>query len=268
MSEESKEFDSNFRSVGETEQAFSDHDEEMFFPEDKENKPLEKKPFSLIGNLLFLLTLGILIGISWLIYLSWCPLDTSTIPGFRQAENAPDLPKIIKQALERDATISLTEEDINRYLAYSLHPRQQGAMSILATNPGVGIKFHGGHKNPNGTTGHGYLEIIIERFTGVDTKQTISLYLTPTQHMDPHNYMALQTTLDFCNDEFLIGGIRIGGTIGQLSVPQGYMYFLLPAYENLLNACLPIVQLIEENGMGIHINDGTIQLSPPQKQSL
>ncbi len=76
--------------------------------------------------------------------------------------------------------------------------------------------------------------------------------------------MAVQTRFEFYNDETLPGGIHVGGTIGSLSVPQGYMIFLLPAFENLLQAYLPLIHMIEESGMGIHISEGRLNLTPPQ----
>lgn len=235
----------------------------------KKEKPVrEKTPFSLIGNLIFLFTIGILFAISWLVYTSWRPQDTANLPGFRQEENAPDIPKILKQAISRDASVTFSEEDLNRYLASSIHPQQHGAMAIFATNPAVGIRLHGGKERPDGTTGEGYMEIIIERYTGIDSRQTISLFLTPFQSMDPHNYMAVQTRFEFYNDEILPGGIHVGGTIGSLTVPQGYMYFLLSPFENLLQTYLPLIHMIEENGMGIHISDGRLNLTPPQKRTL
>ena len=187
---------------------------------------------------------------------------------FRQRENAPDIPRILKQAINRDASVSFSEEDINRYLASSIHPQQHGALAIFATNPAAGIRLHGGKERPDGTIGEGYMEIIIERYTGIDSRQTISLFLTPFQSLDPHNYMAVQTRFEFYNDETLPGGIHVGGTIGSLSVPQGYMIFLLPAFENLLQAYLPLIHMIEESGMGIHISEGRLNLTPPQKRTL
>lgn len=236
--------------------------------EEREKPTTRKASFSLIGNLIFLLTIAILVTISWMVYTSWCPQPTDTIPGFRQKAQAPDIPKILKQAITRDASVSFSEEDINRYLASSLHPQQHGPMAIFATNPAVGIRLHGGKEKEDGSMGNGYMEIIIERYTGVDSRQTISLFLTPFQSLDPHNYMSVLTRFEFYNDETLPGGIHIGGTIGKLSVPQGYMIFLLPAFENLLQTYLPIVHMIEENGMGIHISEGRLNLTPPQKRTL
>ena len=245
--------------------------EHFYDPDDQAvpEKPVrEKTPFSLVGNIIFLLTIAILAGISWLVYNSWQPQETSSLPGFRQKDNAPDMPKIVKQAVARDASVSFSEEDINRYLASSLQPKQHGALAIFATNPAVGVRLHGGKEKPDGSIGEGYMEIIIERYTGVDSRQTISLFLTPFQSMDPHNYMAVQTRFEFYNDKTLPGGIHVGGTIGGLSVPQGYMIFLLPAFENLLQACLPLIHMVEESGMGLHISDGRLSLTPPQKRTL
>ena len=106
--------------------------EHFYDPEDQgsREKPVrEKTPFSLIGNLIFLLTIAILAAIAWLVYSSWCPQKTDDLPGFRQRENAPDIPRILKQAINRDASVSFSEEDINRYLASSIHPQQQDRKS-------------------------------------------------------------------------------------------------------------------------------------------
>ena len=127
--------------------------EHFYDPEEQagQEKPVrEKTPFSLIGNLIFLFTIAILAAISWLIYSSWSPQNTADLPGFRQKENAPDIPKILKQAINRDASVSFSEEDINRYLASSVHPQQHGALAIFATNPAVGIRLHGVKEQPEG----------------------------------------------------------------------------------------------------------------------
>lgn len=197
--------------------------EHFYDPEDQgsREKPVrEKTPFSLIGNLIFLLTIAILAAIAWLVYSSWCPQKTDDLPGFRQRENAPDIPRILKQAINRDASVSFSEEDINRYLASSIHPQQHGALAIFATNPAAGIRLHGGKERPDGTIGEGYMEIIIERYTGIDSRQTISLFLTPFQSLDPHNYMAVQTRFEFYNDETLPGGIHVGAPSAAFPFPR------------------------------------------------
>ena len=50
--------------------------EHFYDPDDQAvpEKPVrEKTPFSLVGNIIFLLTIAILAGISWLVYNSWQP---------------------------------------------------------------------------------------------------------------------------------------------------------------------------------------------------
>lgn len=138
----------------------------------------EKTPFSLIGNLIFLFTIAILAAISWLIYSSWSPQNTADLPASCQRKTLRTSPNL-KQAINRDASVSFSEEDINRYLASSVHPQQHGALAIFATNPAVGIRLHGGKEQPDGAIGEGCMEIIIERYTGIDSRQTISLFLTP-----------------------------------------------------------------------------------------
>ncbi|UQT45312.1 hypothetical protein M5E88_03400 [Akkermansia muciniphila] len=64
------------------------------------------------------------------------------------------------------------------------------------------------------------MEIIIERYTGIDSRQTISLFLTPFQSLDPHNYMAVQTRFEFYNDETLPGGIHVGAPSAAFPFPR------------------------------------------------
>ncbi len=241
------------------------------FYEDDENpkkRRHEKKPFSLVGNIIFIITIGILLLIGWAIYVTWQPQDTSNIPGFRDKTNAPDIPKILQQAINRDISVSFSEEDINRYLAAHIQANQHGPAAIFATNPAVGVRLHGGKIGDDGSVGDGYMEIILERYTGVDSRHTISLYMTATQTIDTNNYMSAMTRFEFFNDEPLPGGIAVGGAIGKLPVPQGYMRFLLPAYENLLDTCFPLIRMIEESGLGIHFEEGRVNFTPPQRKTL
>ena len=58
--------------------------EHFYDPDDQAvpEKPVrEKTPFSLVGNIIFLLTIAILAGISWLVYNSWQPQETSSPAG-------------------------------------------------------------------------------------------------------------------------------------------------------------------------------------------
>ena len=129
--------------------------EHFYDPDDQAvpENPCGKNTLLLVGNIIFLLTIAILAGISWLVYNSWQPQETSSLPGFRQKDNAPDIPKIVKQAVARDASVSFSEEDINRYLASSLQPKQHGALAIFATNPAVGVRLHGGKESLTAPSG-------------------------------------------------------------------------------------------------------------------
>lgn len=238
--------------------------EQGFIAKKQAQKAAERAPFSLIGFIIFLATIAILGLMGLGIYYSWAPQDISEIDGYNQPENAPDIPALIKKSVQQERSLTLTEADVNRYLAANLTAVQHGPMTILASSPTIGIKFHQGKSTHDGTVPQGYIEIIIVRNIGTDGKQTVSAYITPTQTLGD-SQQDIRTKCEFQNDETFFGSIPVGGKIGSLPVPQGYIYFLTPALENLAEATEDLIDLIIDSGLHIQIEEGKIELIPPQR---
>ena len=212
----------------------------------------KRKPFSLVGNLVFLVTIGLILGIGWLVCLTWAPQDLSKLPGYRQAEGAPDILELVRQSDKNNSALTLTENDVNRYLASTVKAAQNGILSAVARPNGIGIRFH-----------EGYMEIIIERRVGINLRQTVSMYVTVIQEVDQASNLPV-TRLEYCVADDRNSFIKIGGSLGQLEIPQGYILFLRPAYENLASSYQELLTTIIDSGKIIRISPGRIDLLPYQ----
>lgn len=233
-------------------------EEGLYGKEDEEEPEGEERsvgtPFSLLGNLIFIFTISIILGIGWVVYQTWIPQDLSDLPGYRQADVAPNIPELLRQANKKNAALTLTESDVNRYLASTLKASQNGILSPLARPNGVGIRFH-----------DNYMEIIIERRIGISSMQTVSMYITVVQEVNGNSTLPV-TRLEFCAADDKNNVVSRGGTLGRLVVPQGYMIFLRPAFENLAGAYKELLDTIVDSGKLIRISEGRVDILPPPQQ--
>lgn len=178
--------------------------EHFYDPDDQAvpEKPVrEKTPFSLVGNIIFLLTIAhsgrhLLAGLQL--------LATS---GNELPAGLP--PKGQRPGHSQNSKAGRSEGRL-RLLLGGRHQPLSGLLPPAQATRSPGHLRHQSRRRrapawrqgkPDGSIGEGYMEIIIERYTGVDSRQTISLFLTPFQSMDPHNYMAVQTRFEFYNDK-------------------------------------------------------------------
>lgn len=209
-----------------------------------------RRPFSLLGNFIFLCTLGIIGVIGWVVVQTWIPQDLSTLPGYKKAGDEANIPELLRQAVKKNVTLTLTEEDVNKYIASTLKASQHGILSSIARPNGVGVRFH-----------EGYMEIIIERQIASQYLQTISLFVTVIQEEDPSSPLP-STRLEYRENNEKQSYIDKGGTLGSIAVPQGYMRLLLPAFENLADAYEDFLSSVIDNGRIIRISEGRIDLMP------
>lgn len=221
--------------------------------ENRENERPLRRPFSILGNLIFLCTLAIIGGIAWVVCLTWTPQDLSTLPGYKQAEPEINIPELLRQSYKKNTSLTLSEEDINRYIASTLKASQQGFLAPLAKPNGVGVRFH-----------DGYMEVIIERQLASHYLQTVSLFITVIQEEDPTSPIPV-TRLEYRENKPDASYIGKGGTLGKVTVPQGYMLLLQPAFENLATAYEDLLSSIIDNGRIIRISKGHIDLMPRQQ---
>lgn len=204
----------------------------------------------LVGRLIIF---GILIGIGFLIFWAWSPQDISQIPGLQENKKvAPNIPDLLERAQNGNFPLILSEQDINLYLNQKLNAVQTGPIGILSRFVGVYVKGY-----------DGYGEITFVREIG-GTYQTVSIYVRPSSQESLEGPMVVT---EYEGPRFL-GLIPIGGKIGNLPLPQGYLHFLLPGFESLAKTLEPELDLLLDAHRPLQIRPGELQIVPSKQGEL
>ena len=223
--------------------------------DDYEEEKKKHSSVSVLGNMIFLLTLSFLLGIGWLVYQTWIPQDLSSLPGYRKVEQSPNIPELLHKADKSNSVLTLSESDVNRYLASTLKASQNGVLSPFARPLGVGIRFH-----------DQFMEVVLERNTLSDKKQTVSMFITIRQEEKGAGQPPL-TRIEFCEGNKNGQYVKWGGKLGSLTVPQGYMIFLRPAFENLATAYKDFLSSLIDSGRLIQFSNGHVDLIPIRRDA-
>ncbi|MEG2327939.1 MAG: hypothetical protein RSB48_06565 [Akkermansia sp.] len=223
--------------------------------EEEDESTKKRSPISILGNLIFLLTITIILGIGWIVYQTWSPQDLSSLPGYRKAEHAPNIPELLRKADKTNSILTLNEDDVNRYLASTLKASQNGVLAPFSRPVGIGIKFH-----------DQFMEIIIERNVLSSMTQTVSIFITIHQEEGSAGHLPI-TRIEFCGKDDKSHFITHGGTLGSVTVPQGYMMFLRPAFENLATAYKDLLSSLIDSGRLIQFTKGQVDLMPARRDA-
>lgn len=137
-----------------------------------------------------------------------------------------DLRAVLRNALERNYPVTITEEELNQYLRQTIEARQGGLLGDHAEIGGVSVRLQ-----------DGFAEVITER-TVAGHPLTLSIYVRePTREIDVKGGQNSSAALDggayFPSVPKLEERLRKGGRFGQLVVPQGFVPLVLPAFEKL-----------------------------------
>lgn len=227
--------------------------EELDLHDGEEHDSPPRTPFSLLGNLIFLLTIAVIGAIGWLLWQTWLPQDLSSLPGYREADPSVNIAELLRQADKRNTPLTLSEGDINRYIASTLKASQHGMLSPFTKPNGVGVRLH-----------DGYMEVIIERQVASQHMQTVSLFVTVVQNEDPNSPRPI-TTLEYRRNDGRDSVATTGGTLGRLPVPQGYMFLVQPAFANLARAYDELLDSLIDSGRIINISKGHVDLLPARQ---
>ena len=223
-------------------------------PDENELEPTPEKEESTTGRLIRigakLLILTILLTIGALIYKAWTPQNLDDIAGYgakREEINSAvrNLPNLLKRAQQANQPLVLSERDINQYLSYAVNGRQGGPLSLVARYDGVAVRLY-----------DGYAEVIIVRNIGDKYKHTISLYMT-TSHIETYEGPTVMT--EFAGSDS-IGSLTIGGRIGSLPVPQGYLTLAQEAFASLKKVLEPELEFILDPYRPIVIRRGELEI--------
>ncbi len=179
---------------------------------------------SALKRLFLLFAFLMVVGLGLGVYLSFQPQDLSSIDGYApedRGDRATDIPAMIALAAKNRQAITLSERQVNRWLAENLKIRQEGVFAKETELKGVWIRFD--------ESEGGRAEFIIERKIR-DLTHTSSMYLRFQRRKKEDD--SFTTTVRKDGGSFL-GTIPIGGRFGKAKVPQGFLLFTMSSYENL-----------------------------------
>lgn len=177
------------------------------------------------------LFLGFAAGLLLLLVQLWRTQDLSDIQGYGDSAPARDLEAVIRNA--NGGPVTITEEELNRYLRETCRMRQPGIFSIITHCQGVAVRLH-----------NGYAEVIFDRVLGANMHQTTAVNLTFTQEL---KLGIPELHADMHGGEPLLGSMPNGGSIGRVPLPRRYVIMLGPALDSLVSCYPAIAELITEH---------------------
>jgi len=183
-----------------------------------------RKSGGCLGRLLVLFVLGVTGCMALALYLLWQPQELDDVDGAGSAAAlAPrrDLKAVVQSAIDRGYPVTISEEELNGYLARTLAVRQAGLLSEHVSLDGVWVRLEAGRA-----------EIIMERRV-LGRPFTLSAYVR-IERTEELNGRA--TTRIIPNGGPIARGWPLpdrGGRFGRLVVPEGFLHLTLPAFRHL-----------------------------------
>lgn len=226
---------------------------EMALMADKKEK--EKRPKrGCLAQFFFLVSALSSVVLAFAIVVMLLPQDLSDIEGYgagAQGKEARDLTAVLRESLERGHEVTISEGELNRWLAQTLDIEQKGLLGFAVKVNGVGIRL-----------GEDEAEVVIERsFVGL--KSTQSMYLQVLVESD---------AVSSSKEVLLHGGpianffplLKRGGRFGNLTVPQGYLYLVKPCFFQLGESCKEELDMAFRKMHSIRLKEGKVVLTPRQ----
>ena len=193
---------------------------------------------------MLLLALALLVFLFTAITLSFLPQDLSDLEGRNEdgTSNPPtrNLERVLENAANQGLQVSLSEEEVNEWLASTVKGTQEGVLGKSVHYRGSWIRFH-----------EGSAQIIFER-EAFNRIHTIAMNVEIKQVIEENNRMS--TSIHWQ-----------GGRLGQMPVPQGYLLLVMSSYEQLAGALAPEVRSLKsllEGKATIEFTEGKVTFEP------
>lgn len=178
------------------------------------------------------------------IALSFLPQDLSDLEGVDETATSSVTPrniqKVLANASEQNLAVTLTEEEINRWLASQINGQQDGILKNSVQYVGTWVRLR-----------EGTVDLIFER-KAFNRPHTIAM-----------NVEIEQTTI--ADDKMDTKIHWRGGRLGQMPVMQGYLLLVMSSYRELANAMAPEVAALTSLLKGratVIISEGKISFTP------
>jgi hypothetical protein len=178
------------------------------------------------SKLLFLVLILPLALLGAAIYFIAQPQDLSDIGGYNPPAGTPparNIKAVLQNAVSRDTPVTLSETEVNQWLAQTLATKQGGELAKNVSLDRVWVRFEDGHA-----------EVVMERRV-MGKPFTISMYLQVERVEGPDGASAeLQLQGGPYLKDFPM--LKRGGRFGKVEVPQGFLLLVIPGFEKLAMA--------------------------------
>ncbi len=208
-----------------------------------------------LSKLVVLFLLGAALALGTAVFFVARPQDLSDVGGYGPAKsgNVRDLKVVLQNAINRGYAVTLSEAEINQWLASVLSSKQGGMLGGKVSLDRIWVRLLDGHA-----------EVIMERSV-FGRSFTVSMFLRPEQ---------LQGLKGVENNVHLDGGPYHpdvpypprGGRFGKLVVPQGFLILVKPAYEKLAVLFKDEIHLAFECMSRVKIEKNSLVLDPRDPQ--
>ena len=202
------------------------------------------------SKLAFLFLITAIAGFTVVLYHVAQPQDLSDLE--RVDPGAPvgrDLNVVLKNAIDRGYPVTLSEAEINQWLARTLVTKQGGLFEDKITLDRVWIRLT-----------EGGAEVVMQRsFWG--RPFTTSMYVQIERMEGPDG---VGTEVRLHGDPFHDDWPRPprGGRLGQLVVPQGFLLLVMPSYQKLAAVFPREIKLAFQEMARVEIQKGKLVLDP------
>lgn len=213
-----------------------------------------KQGLGCFSKLMALFLLATLVGLLAAVYHAVTPQDLSDLGGrtaVAGANKARDLKVVLQNAIDRDFPLTLTETEINQWLADTLVMKQGGVLKDSTKLERVLVRLEDGRA-----------EVIMLRSI-LGKPFTVSMYIQVER---------VESTKGVSTEIRLHGGPFLkdyenptkGGRFGRLVMPQGYLHLVMPAYSKLADVFPEEIDLALTRMSKISIEKGRLTLDPRQ----
>lgn len=194
----------------------------------------------------FLLLAAVGAGVAF--WLMSKPQDFSDVGGAAESEGSRDLAVVLRESIDRDIKVTISERELNQWLAKRLVVKQGGALADKVKLERALVRFENDRA-----------ELILDRKIQ-GRPFTVSMYLQ-VQQTESDKGVATEILLHGGPYHEQLPYPFVGGRFGRLPVPQGFLLLVMPSFRSLAAAFPEELGLIE-NMARIRIEENHLVLDP------
>ncbi len=195
-------------------------------------------------------------GLVAALFLISLPQSLDDVDGLDSVETSGrDVAAVLRESQQRQIPVTLTEKDINRWLARTLEVEQGGMLGGSLEFKQLAVRLT-----------EGQAEVVMVRELAGHTLTFSSFFSVEQKRRGD----GLRTEMNIhAGPQRRLPAVLMGGRFGRLVVPQGFLRTVMPAYENLADALAEELESGFSNMVLIRIEDKQISLDPrmPRRSS-